>query len=439
MENRNTDPVRNARASRPARLTVAALLTVTAFGILLCVSLWKTPPPPVLSEERVPSAPTLSYRPEAIGLAPAGRPIVTHVAIGDLDQDGLLDVLVTDAATNRVGWIRQFPRGVFTEFTIGDPVRAPAHVSLADVDQDGRMDVLVASMGVLDPNNDRIGQVVALENLGNDRFRNRILLENTARVTDVRGVDLNADGRTDLAVGQFGYSEGEIRWLEGLGEWKFRDHLLLERSGTIMTPVADYDRDGKPDIAALVSQEWEEVHLFRNLGGGEFRDSVLWKSDNEAWNSSGIDSCDVNGDTMPDLIYSNGDGFETGFAGPAPWHGLQWLENLGAGRFRYHRIGDMPGCYSPTCADLDGDGDVDIVTVSAFNQVNDASSVWMTAWLNDGRQNFSEVPLAHEPTRLISVAAGDLDGNGVPVLVTGGLHATPPYILMSRVTLWRRQ
>jgi hypothetical protein len=424
------------------RFTGFALLAAAAVGVLLYIALREAPPPPEPSAEHAASAPArpaLSYRPEAIGLTPPGHPMITHVAIGDLDQDGLVDVLVADAAANRVGWIRQFPRGVFTEYPIGDPIQAPAHVSLADVDQDGQLDLLVASMGVLDPNNDRIGQVIALENLGNDRFRNRILLENTARVTDVRGVDLNGDGRMDLAVGQFGYSDGEIQWLEGLGDWKFRSHPLLNRSGTIMTPVADYDRDGKPDIAALVSQEWEEVHLFRNLGAGEFRDSLLWKADNESWNSSGIDRCDVNGDELPDLIYSNGDGFETGFAGPAPWHGLQWFENRGAGEFRYHRIGDMPGCYSPTCADLDGDGDIDIVTVSAFNHVNDASSVWMTAWLNDGQQDFSEVPLANEPTRLITVAAGDLDGNGIPELVTGGLHASPPYALMSRVTLWRKQ
>jgi hypothetical protein len=439
MDSKDTAPIDCGRASGAARLIVLALLVAAAVGASLCISLRESPAPPETSGERAESAPPLSYRPEAIGLEPVGYPIITHVAIGDLDQDGLLDVLVTDAAANRVGWIRQFPRGVFTESAIGDPIQAPAHVSLADVNQDGRMDLLVASMGVLDPNNDRIGQVVALENLGNDEFRNRVLLENTARVTDVRGVDLNADGLTDLVVGQFGYSQGEIRWMEGIGDWKFRSHPLLNRSGTIMTPVADYDRDGKPDFAALVSQEWEEVHLFRNLGGGEFRNSVLWKSDNQAWNSSGLDSCDVNGDERPDLLYSNGDGFETRFAGPAPWHGLQWLENLGAGKFSYHRIGDMPGCYSPSCADLDGDGDIDIVTVSGFNQINDSSSVWMTAWLNDGQQNFSAVPLANEPTRLITVATGDLDGNGVPVLVTGGLHATPPYILMSRVTLWRRQ
>jgi hypothetical protein len=49
------------------------------------------------------------------------------------------------------------------------------------------------------------------------------------------------------------------------------------------------------------------------------------------------------------------------------------------------------------------------------------------------------VPLAHEPTHLITLAAGDLDGNGVPVLVTGGFHLFPPFTYMSRVTLWRRK
>jgi hypothetical protein len=82
---------------------------------------------------------------------------------------------------------------------------------------------------------------------------------------------------------------------------------------------------------------------------------------------------------------------------------------------------------------------MDIVTVSAFNHVIDPASVWMTAWLNDGHQQFTPVALAHDPTRLITVAAGDLDGNGIPVLVTGAFHAYPPYTHMSRVTLWRRR
>ena len=92
------------------------------------------------------------------------------------------------------------------------------------------------------------------------------------------------------------------------------------------------------------------------------------------------------------------------------------------------------------CVDLSGKGHghLDIVTVSAFNNSLDASTVTMTAWLNDGHENFTPVALAHEPTSLVTVTAGDLDGNGVPVLVTGGMNAYPPYAKMSRVTLWRR-
>lgn len=381
----------------------------------------------------------LAYTAQPIGFPIAGNPVITHVALADLDQDGLLDVLVCDAKANAIGWIRQSPRGVFTETVIGDPVQGPAHVAVSDINQDGRPDLLVASMGMVLPNNDRIGKVIVMENLGDGRFRNRVLAENIARVTDVRPADLNGDGRIDLVVGQFGYSQGEIRWMENLGGWEFRSHSLLDVPGTIMTPVADYDGDGRVDFAALVSQEAEAVHFFQNLGAGKFRDSVIWKAKDEAWSSSGLEVADLNRDGWPDLVYSNGDGFNTGFTGPAPWHGLQWLENQGDGKFIYHRLGNMPGCYSPVCADVDGDGDTDIVAVSGFNHDNDPSSVWMTAWLNDGRQNFTAVPLAHEPTRLITVAAGDLDGTGVPVLVTGGFHAYAPFTYMSRVTLWRRR
>ncbi|HEX2854372.1 MAG TPA: VCBS repeat-containing protein [Opitutaceae bacterium] len=418
-------------------LAFAALATVAALAFLLL----RNPAVPTRSATAAnpPRPAPLAYAAQPLGFPVTGNPVITHVALADLDQDGLLDVLVCDAKANAIGWIRQFPRGVFTESIVGDPVQGPAHVTVADLNQDGRPDLLVASMGIVLPNNDRIGKVVVMENLGDGRFRNRVLAEDIARVTDVRPADLNGDGRLDLVVGQFGYAQGEIRWMENLGNWEFRSHSLLEVAGTIMTPVADYDGDGRPDFAALVSQEAEEVHLFQNLGDGKFRDSVAWKARDESWSSSGLEVADLNRDGRPDLVYSNGDGFNTGFTGPAPWHGLQWLENLGDGKFGYHRIGDMPGCYSPVCADVDGDGDTDIVAVSGFNHDNDPSSVWMTAWLNDGRQKFTAVPLAHEPTRLITLAAGDLDGTGVPVLVTGGFHAYAPLTHMSRVTLWRRR
>lgn len=384
----------------------------------------------------------LGYHPTPIG-APAsefGRPMVTHVKIVDLDQDGLADVLYCEGRRNSVRWIRQAPRGVFTEHVIGEAA-GPVHVEVADINGTGRLDVLVASMGQILPTNDRLGAVIVLENVDNVNFRRRVLLEGVSRVTDVRAANLagHTDGRLDLIVGQFGYAQGETRWMENRGGWEFSSEVVGTLSGCIHTPVADYDGDGSPDFMALISQEWEEIHWFRKTDDGEFRGTPIWGSTNEDYGSSGLETADVNRDGKPDLIYTNGDGFDYAFLAPRPWHGIQWLENQGDGRFAFHPVGKLPGAYSPCAADLNGDGHVDLLAVSGLAIWDDPTSVSMMAWLNDGRQNFTPVVLACRPIQLITAAVGDLDGNGVPVIVTGGFHALPPFKEMSSVTLWRRQ
>src|SRR5262245_57306976 len=63
------------------------------------------------------------------------RPLICNAQIADLDGDGLPDVLVCDVLRNRITWIRQSPRGVFTESAVGDPIQAPAHVEAIDFDK----------------------------------------------------------------------------------------------------------------------------------------------------------------------------------------------------------------------------------------------------------------------------------------------------------------
>ena len=428
-------------ANSPSLLRNLAIAACVVAGVVVYLTFGQTKP-----TQKIMPAPasasdldaSLRYDPRPIGDPAHGRPVITHVMITDLDQDGLPDIVACDAEANSVRWLRQFPRGVFTEQALGDPIRGPVHATVCDINGDGLPDLLIASMGVVLPNNDKIGSVVILENLGGGKFKNHVVIENIARVTDVRGADVNGDGKIDLIVGQFGYVEGEIRWMENLGNWQFRSHILLSEPGTINTPVADFVGDGHVDFAALVSQDSEAVHLYSGDGHGEFRDTVLWCAHNPGWASSGLTACDLNRDGRMDLIYSNGDAFD-GDANLPPWHGLQWLENQGGGSFKYHRIGDFPGCYSPVGVDLNGDGFTDIVTVSAFNEWLNPASVSLMAWINDGSQNFRPVVLAHTPTHLITVAAGDLDGDGIPELVTGGFNVYPPYTAMSRITLWKQR
>ena len=138
-------------------------------------------------------------------------------------------------------------------------------------------------------------------------------------------------------------------------------------------------------------------------------------------------------------VDTNGDGFDYSIRGPRPWHGIQWLENLGEGRFAFHRVGDLPGAYAPSAADLNGDGFVDLVAVSGFADWTNPDSVSVMAWLNDGHQNFTPIVIAHKPTQLITAAVGDLDGDGIPEIITGGCRAFPIPDNLSNITLWRKK
>ena len=390
-----------------------------------------------------PAVEALDYlRPTPIGTSVGKMPWIAHAIAVDLDRDGLLDVVACEAQENKIIWIRQTSRGHFEEQEIPCNVKGPVHVEAADMTGSGRLDLLVSCMGVVFPDNDKIGTVTILENLGNGKWPQHDVLENTSRVTDIRAADLSGEGRMDLIVGQFGYDQGEIRWLERVGRWEFKPHVLLDLSGAISVGVADFDGDGRLDIVAQISQQYEEIYLFLNQGNGTFKRVRLWGSSNEDYGSSGMVVGDLNHDGKPDIVFTNGDGFGPCVVpGPRPYHGVQWLENKGRGVFEYHRIGDLNGAYSPAVVDLDGDGSLDIVAVSAFIETDgQGRQLPGLAWFrNDGKQNFEKRILAYNPQDQVTLAAGDFDGDGKVCLITGGFYVFKSADSMGRVTLWRQK
>lgn len=382
-------------------------------------------------------APSDLFTAHALGLLPEGqeRPQIANVQAVDLDADGLLDVLVCDAIRNRVSWIRQTARGTFAEQAIAD-VPAPGHVEAVDIDRDSDIDLVVAVLGGLFPNNARIGAVLVLENDGDERFTAHVVAEGLPRVADARAGDLDGDGDVDLAVAAFGYDQGETLWLRNDGRWQFVPQVLQQLPGAINAIVTDVNGDNRPDILALISQEWEEVWAFVNEGSGTFTSRLVWGSTNPDFGSSWMTVVDLDKDGDPDIVHSNGDAFDYAPANSRPWHGVQWLENHGGLAFELHRIGDLSGASSPQAADVDGDGDIDVVVVSAYNQWSDPTAQSLVWLENNGQQQFAMHDVSASPSHLVTLALGDFDGDRAVDLVTGGMHISPPYDRISRVMRW---
>lgn len=376
-------------------------------------------------------------KPIPIGFSSSESPRIGSLEIVDLDKDGLPDILVTDMLASRVGWIRQSAGGSYAEQWIGPVLPAPAHVSASDIDGDGDLDVLVACMGLLFPSNDKIGSVIILENDGRQVFTPRKIIDRIARVTDVRAADFNGDGRLDLVAGQFGYDDGETRWLENLGNWQFRSHMLQSLSGVIHTIPIDIDSDGDCDIVSLVSQEWEEVYVFENDGRGNFKSHLIWGSTNEDYGSSGIRLVDLDRDGKVDVLLTNGDAFDYLPPRPRPWHSVQWLKNNGNFKFDHRPVGQFPGASGAVAADLDRDGDLDVAAVTCYNLWERPESQSIVWFENDGKMNFTLRDVSSKPTHLISLEAADMNRDGKPDLISVRMNVYQPFTKDGRVVLWQ--
>ncbi len=56
---------------------------------------------------------------------------------------------------------------------------------------------------------------------------------------------------------------------------------------------------------------------------------------------------------------------------------------------------------------------------------------------NDGSMNFTRHNITSNPTHLLSLDAGDMDGDGWTDFVSGGMHLYPPDDRRSRIVLWK--
>ena len=216
--------------------------------------------------------------------AVGGRTYKTGVAVGDIDNDGFLDLYVTAVGPNIL--FRNNGDGTFTDVTAkagvaGGAAEWSTSTGFLDYDHDGDLDLYVANY--VDFRTDE-NPYCGFRRDGYRMYCNPTMF----------------DGVAD-------------RLFRNNGDGTFTD---VSKAAGIANPAGkglgvtfcDYDRDGDTDI--YVANDMVRNFLYRNNGDGTFTDvaygaGVGFDANGKPQAGMGVDCADVDGNGLPDIFVTN--------------------------------------------------------------------------------------------------------------------------------------
>lgn len=187
-------------------------------------------------------------------------------------------------------------------------------------------------------------------------------------IMSLKAADINRDGFADILFTDRRGPGGGVKWLENPGaartpQSQWHEHHVAdggERSSALFLDHADLDGDGAPEI--VTAYQPSRIAIFSRTPAATW--TTQWLNlTGKVGSAKAVSVGDLNGDGRADLIVS----FESA-QGPVP--GIAWLEQVEQG-WRLHDLGGPEGVKYDLVPqlDLDGDGDLDVVTTEERDQL----------------------------------------------------------------------
>jgi hypothetical protein len=265
------------------------------------------------------------------------------LAVEDMDGDGDLDVVASGYNDHRVLWYEapSWTKHLIDHGLMDDYLRRPDDLDVGDINGDGTPDIVATSY--------ELGDIVWYEA---PSWTKHVIDVSSSGSQHVKITDV--DGDTDLDVVATGRSAGDVRWYEA-PSWARHD-IDLDFAGGRGLHIADVNGDDVPDVlgAAIEANDvvWYEAPSWtKHVIDGDLGGAIA------------VSAADVDDDGGIDILAA---GYNSNtvvlYRGP-PWtreyRGPPWTREI---------IGsDLYGARSVSAADVDGDGDLDVVATGMIS------------------------------------------------------------------------